>query len=376
MPALLIEPRLHTQWQRSFACLLLALLLGCTQAPLQRPDAQPLPAADTLSNAARFTIARADEWAERTPQPMKVMNTQGRLPDDPIAKSSQQARQEWYGMLALAQAAQSTGNRRYADALEAYFSAWANRYEPQGNPIDETHFHQLVLAYETGGQHLSVPTREQVLRLFRRMADVTFDGRYVRPGTDRNNWQSHRVKVATALAFVLQDAQLIEWSFAAFRQQVARNINAQGVVLDFRERDALHYVTYSLEPMLTAALIAQQHGKDWYRFTARSGASLNAALAWLAPYADGEKIHLEFARTTIPFDRTRAQAGVAGFSGPWNPAGSVSCYQLAARLDAKWIARAVRLGRAPPWVELAYPSALIDAAQVGLPTPELPGTRP
>lgn len=358
------------------ACLLLA---SCTPLPQQREFEPQLPTARQslpFTGAEAATIAMADKAAARAPNAVKIVSTAGRLPDDPVAQASQAARMDWYAMLALAQAANITGDRRYGHALEAYFSAWVAIYEPQAQPIDETHFHQIVLAYEAGAQYLSVPTQAQTIKLFRRMVNVLFDSRRIQPGTDKNNWQSHRVKLATALAFVLQESALIEVSRAAFRKQVSRNIDADGMVLDFRQRDALHYVTYSLEPMLTAALIARQHGEDWYGFKASTGASLAAALQWLAPYADGEKVHLEFQRTSIPFDRQRARAGVPGYSGLWDPAGATICYHLAARLDARWIERALRLGNAQPWLELAYPSPLIAAAQASLPraqaSPEMP----
>ena len=339
------------------------------QLPTARPSLQ-------LTSAEVATIALADRARTQAPHAMKTVSTAGRLPSDPVAQVSHTARMDWYAMLALAQAANITGDRRYGNALEAYFAAWVAVYEPQAQPIDETHFHQIVLAYEAGGQYLSVPTQAQTIKLFRRMVNVLFDSKRIQHGTDKNNWQSHRVKLATALAFVLQEPVLIEVSREAFRKQVARNIDGDGMVLDFRQRDALHYVTYSLEPMLTAALIARQHGEDWYGYKASNGASLAAALQWLAPYADGEKVHLEFQHSSIPFDFQRAQAGVPGFSGPWNPVGATTCYHLAARLDARWIERALRLGNAQPWLELAYPSPLVAAAQASLPqaqaSPELP----
>ena len=380
------RPTLRQQGQILITALTASCLLwlvSCSSLPSQ-PETAPQPPSTQLpiplgsaaaarpirqfSAAETATITWADRALNQEPQATQRVSTAGRLPSDPVAQASQAARMDWYTMLALAQAAAITGDLRYGNALESYFSAWVTVYQPQAQPIDETHFHQIVLAYQTGGQYLSVPTRAKTMQLFRGMANVLFDSRRIQPGTDKNNWQSHRVKLGTALAFVLQDPALIEGSRTGFRRQIARNIDAEGMVLDFRERDALHYVTYSLEPLLTAALIARQHGEDWYGYKAANGASLGAALQWLAPYADGEKIHLEFQNTRIEFDRQRARAGVTGFSGVWDPAKAATCYQLAARLDARWIARAVRLGTAYPWLELAYPSALIAAAQASLPT--------
>ncbi len=364
----------HTWWLIPLALLAL-LVAACVSAPSTTPALLPEPlqsvaipsiAPATVEGAAAKaeTLALADQLRLRAPQPRRIVSTEGRLPGDPLRAESNAAQQEWYGMLALAQAARLTGDRGYGDALERYFAAWAPVFEPQGNPISETHFQQLILAFETGEDLLTPATHTLTLRLFQRTADVVFDRKRIRQGTDRNNWQSHRIKLGTALAFVLDDRERIAISRGVFQQHIANTLSPDGTVLDFRERDALHYVVYSLEPLLTAALIARQHGEDWYSFTTPEGASLARALQWLLPYATGERTHVEFQNTRIEFDRARARAGVPGYSGLWQPAEAATCYQLAARLDARWIDPALRLGPAPAWVELAYASPLLDAARV------------
>ncbi len=69
-------------------------------------------------------------------------------------------------------------------------------------------------------------------------------------------------------------------------RQIAFNLCADGSTFDFEVRDALHYVTYDLEPLAIAALAAREHGEDWV--TPR----LTAAVDWLLPYARGEKTHV------------------------------------------------------------------------------------
>jgi hypothetical protein len=90
-------------------------------------------------------------------------------------------------------------------------------------------------------------------------------------------------------------------------------------VFDFHERDAIHYVTYDLDPLMMAALSAQAHGQDWFAWKSPAGANLPGALDWLAPYAKGEKVHIEFANSKIQFDRDRAAAGQKEYAPhPWD----------------------------------------------------------
>ena len=84
----------------------------------------------------------------------------------------------------------------------------------------------------------------------------------------------------------------------------------------------------------------------------REGVSLEAALAWLRPYAEGQKTHEEFVHSTVRLDFSRKNAGVKGYSGQWEPKNSATLYSLAALLDPRWEALAKQLGKPTPWVFL------------------------
>ncbi|MDB5456911.1 MAG: alginate lyase, partial [Caulobacter sp.] len=188
------------------------------------------------------------------------------------------------------------------------------------------------------------------------------DAMDAKPRNFNTNWQSHRVKLAALAAFQTGDAKLIDRARQAFRAQISANLLADGAVYDFHERDALHYVTYDLDPLQMAALAARAHGEDWFGWRNPAGANLPAALDWLAPYATGEKVHIEFARSKIQFDRDRAAAGQKEYAPhPWDPANAVATFSLASLLDARY--RPVRDGLVarldrspPPWMQL-YPAA-------------------
>src|SRR5262249_60366790 len=111
----------------------------------------------------------------------------------------------------------------------------------------------------------------------------------------------------------------------------------------------------ALHPPATGAIAAKVHGLNWYTMQGNNGASLDTALRWLEPYATGERVHEEFVHTTVEFDRTRAAAGLPGFSGPFDPKAGKMLYQLAARLEPRWTALAMRLGPASPWLALCFP---------------------
>ncbi len=78
-------------------------------------------------------------------------------------------------------------------------------------------------------------------------------------------------------------------------------------------------------------------------------ATLAAAIDWLTPYADGSHTHEEYVHSHVPFDKKRADAGLPGFSGPWDPKSAGTLYWQAARLDPNYRPLAAT---APDWLVL------------------------
>jgi hypothetical protein len=303
-------------------------------------------------------IEQANAAAARPPRARADLHTEGTLPGKGIREESLYAKQDQPAVLALGLAWRATGDRRYLDAATRYLTAWAITYRPSLNPIDETGFDMLLLAQDLVSADLSPGTRAVLDRFWRGMAVGYLDAMDGVTKNQHTNWQSHRVKLATMAAFATGDKALIARARSAYRRQVEANIHADGSVFDFTERDALHYVTYDLDPLLMAALAARAHGEDWYRWRSPSGASLAGAVHWLQPYALGEKTHIEFVHSRIQFDRDRAAAGQAEYAPhPWDRRNAVQTFALATKSDAALAPTAARIaqetgGKPPAWIAL------------------------
>jgi len=316
------------------------------------------------SPMAAYAIRSGKRWADRNPQPLAKVHTEGTLPHQGIYDVSLEAMRDWQAAGELALAARLSGEAKLAEKAAALVAAWLKTYQPAYDPIDETNLLGLFLAVDL----LPDAARAGLAEGFRAFARTLSSGYLdrmpgLKGGTATNNWQSHRVKLATLGAYASGDAGLVARAKAAFAKQLGDNLKADGSVLDFAERDALHYVTYDLEPLLVAALAAKVHGEDWYGLKTAGKAGLKEALRWLAPYADGTKTHEEFVHSTVEFDRTRAKAGLPGFAGQWDPAGAEETFALAARLDGDFAPLAAKLtpgftGAARPhlpWLRLVLP---------------------
>jgi hypothetical protein len=327
-------------------------------------------AAPALQTSERTNaVPGAGAWMKRVaaqlndqPKPLARLHTEGTLPHEGIYDRSVEAEQDLTLMRDAALVWRATGDDRYLKLVDRFLLAWTSTYQPSFNPIDETHFDALILAYDLTASALPVKTRNAAVAFIGKLASgyiARIDGQ-TRPltGTFRNNWQSHRVKLVAMAAFALDDRKLIASAQRLFVEQVGNNIAPGGETVDFGERDALHYVVYDLDPLVMAALAARRHNRNWLNERGANGATLGIALDWLTPYALGEKTHEEFVHSSVAFDAKRREAGVPGYEGQWDPAGAGELFHLAARLSGRYAPVAQRIAPVlPAWLAVCLPFA-------------------
>ena len=292
---------------------------------------------EQLQKAVARTMSKA-------PDPLPVVHVEGTLPTLESYKRANESRRDWALMADLASLYAVNRERRYLDRYEFYLASWLDVYRISGNPIDETALGDWMLAYRMAGGALSSSVRSRM-----RVFACDLSERYLRQPppnrkTSTNNWQSHRVKLAVMGALVCGDSGLIDQASTLFKQQVDNNLLASGESVDFFERDALHYVVYSVEPLLEAALFSSFYERPLHQYVGPGGQSISRTLEWLLPYARGERTHEEFVRSTVRFDAERAAVGVQGFSGLFDPGKARYSYWLASRLDNRWTETSVSIG--------------------------------
>jgi Alginate lyase len=346
----------------AFAATLTALMAPCAHAAMN------FCAAPAMQNSERTNadpgvkalVQTVQAHLNDQPKARATLHTEGTLPHEGIYGESEEAEKDLGLMRDAALAWRATGNEAYLRLVDRFLLAWTTIYQPSFNPIDETNFESLILAYDMTASALPVKTRNAANAFITKMANgyVADIDRQKRPltGTYRNNWQSHRIKLVAMAAFTIDDRKLINAAQRLYVEHIGDNIAPDGSTVDFAERDALHYVDYDLQPLVTAALAARRHNRNWLTDRAPSGSTLAAGLSWLTPYAIGTKTHDEFVNSREPFDATRREAGLPGYSGPWDPKNAAELYYLAARIDGRYAPIAVRLAPAPPaWLAVCLP---------------------
>jgi len=298
-------------------------------------DAHPAPTAaiDQLQRAV-------DRLSTDRPRAIERLHTEGTLPHQGIWDQSIEAKKDLPLMRDLALVWREKNDAEQLAAVAKLLAAWTAIYQPNLNPIDETDFEALIDAFAITGPALPAELRQKLTDKLRPWAQG-----YIRSiagphsdhkGTFTNNWQSHRIKLVTLAAVALDDSGLFASARELFVKQLNDNLRPDGSVADFYERDALHYVTYDLEPLARAAIAARLRDEDWLTLAGPNGASLQKSLDWLLPYAKGETAHQEYVHTTVKFDHDRAAAGVPGFTGMWEPKSSAGLYWLAGVLAPRY----------------------------------------
>ncbi|RZF30985.1 alginate lyase [Paraburkholderia sp. UYCP14C] len=362
----LAEAAAARSWRR--AC---AVLLAGAAALLPLHEAQAAMnfcAAPALQTSERTNadpgvkalVANVQAHLNEPPHALAKLHTEGTLPHEGIYDQSVEAEKDLDLLRDAALAWRATSDDRFLKLVDRLLYAWVTTYQPSFNPIDETHFEGLILAYDMTASALPVKTRNAAMAFLTKFANgyIAQIDAQPRPltGTFRNNWQSHRIKLIAMAAFTLDNRKMINAAQRLFVEHIGDNIAPDGSTVDFGERDALHYVTYDLQPLVTAALAARRHNRNWLQEKGANGATLLAALNWLVPFATGSRTHEEFVHSNVAFDAKRREAGLPGYSGQWDPKSATELFHLAARLDGRFTPVALQLAPTPPaWLAVCLP---------------------
>ncbi len=274
-----------------------------------------------LDPATRAQIeAEAAKALKKAPAPIPTLGSAGRTDrNDPLLLASRRAFQDADNAANLALAYALTSDRRYLRKAVAILTAWSMVNRPTGHPIDETRLDKLVYAYDLVRCDMDQGQRDAVLGYLRRM-QVAKQAWEFGEKTANNNHRTHQLKMLLLLARALDDAPAYDQALAQAAEHLAANIDAStGETLDHKERGALHYQAYDLEPWLEIALL-----------TGCCKEPVLKAYDFLRGRIAAGDIHGQFASSTAPIDAARARAGFAyaKTGGDYDTAKAARCVLL------------------------------------------------
>ncbi|MEO6523123.1 MAG: alginate lyase family protein [Mucilaginibacter sp.] len=285
--------------------------------------------------------ATADKALTETPNPIEEITSEGMLAGHPDKVKSLKAVEDADKIYALALVYKLYGNKACLDKATEYLLAWAKVNKSSGDPIDETKLEPLFTGYDILRSSIKADAQKTIDIWLDSIAQGELNSDYAKPGqsTATNNWNSHRLKIIAMIAYAIHSDkynQIIEKEMA---KQIAINLYADGSGYDFKERDALHYHIYTLEPLVMAAIVIKRAtGKDFFNYESEKGSSIKKSMEFLVPFVTGEKTHGEFLNSKSGFDRARAKNGEQGYvaGALFHPNTAIYVLELASYFDIKY----------------------------------------
>lgn len=251
------------------------------------------------------------------PDPIDTIISEGHLVTDPKKIRTNRSLADMNKIYALSITGRVADNKKYIDKSIAYIKAWATINHGTGNPINDTKLDGLLEGYDLVKEQATASDRALIETWLRQVANAEINHPRFKAAVKSaaNNWNSHRIKIVGNIAYLLNDKSYKVLTDTTLQLQLAKNLYANGSGMDFEERDALHYHIYTLEPLIAVATtIKRADGRDYYDYVSASGSSLKKSVAFLVPFATGEKTHQEFVNSKTAFDRQRAANKEAGYA--------------------------------------------------------------
>jgi hypothetical protein len=284
----------------------------------------------------------ANQALTETPNPIVEILSQGILAGDPRKTASLKAVEDAYKAYALALAYKYSDKKEYLDKAVDFLTAWSKVNKATEDPINETKLEGMVTAYDLIRNDIESNDKTLIDQWMRSMADAQVNSAKAKGkrGTAINNWNSHRIKMFTLIAYTLHDDSYNSTITQELEKQLNINLNPDGTTLDLNERDAFHYQTYDIEPLLSACIaIYRATGKDYFIWQTANGSSIKKCVDYMTPFMTGEKTHPEFVNSKVPFDLKRAQNGEKGYAPGtlFEPKNGVETFALAAYFDTDYL---------------------------------------
>ncbi|TKC00188.1 alginate lyase family protein [Pedobacter cryophilus] len=289
---------------------------------------------------------------QQKPLPIEIIISEGHLANDPKKIKTLKSLADLKKIYALAYTYKLTNSEEYLTKCIQYILAWAKTNKAIANPINNSKLDPLFEAYDLIKEEIKPSDKKIIDHWFTQIAAIEIATERLTPFNkiSYNNWNSHKIKIVANIAYLLNDKKYQLFVDTSLKKQIAMNLYADGSGADFKERDALHYHYYTLEPLLTTAItIKRATGFNYYSFISTSGSSIEKSVAFLAPYATGEKTHAEFVNSQVPFDRKRAQSKESDYiiGANFNPKKAMDVFISAAYFNPKYLSIVNKLAEKP-----------------------------
>jgi len=150
-----------------------------------------------------------------------------------------------------------TRNQDYFNKTRQVLLDWSHTNQPTGNPIDETRLEGMIWAYDLIACDLSLHDNKQIRDWFNqiRLKKIAW---VLGPTTTMNNHRIHQLKMLLLIDIVLNRHEELKKDILTVKKYCNINLDPNtGRSYDYRQRTALYYHNYDLQPWLEITLISE-----------------------------------------------------------------------------------------------------------------------
>ena len=297
-------------------------------------------------------LQQAKRHIHDQPRPLKKLYYEGLLETNPDRIDTRKSLEDMDKVIDFIYASYGSKDTIFAHKTRQFVLAWANTYQPDGNPINENKFVALYWGYYLFRDHFSDSEREYVTRWTTHVAQQEMN----REHTPNNNWEAKRQKMIGIIGSITDNDSLTAFALRGFKEYINTAYFPDSTSADLKQRDALHYHVGGLKPMLSASVNLTRFDSAFnlYDYTAPSGASIEKSVAYVVPYARGELERKEWVNTTVALDKERAAAGLAEYQPGklFDPKEAVPLFEWAGYYQPDWYDIVGDRGFTSGWVGL------------------------
>lgn len=308
--------------------------------PSQQKHLRQLIETDPNAKALWLKVKQeAKDYLPDQPRPLQVIHYEGLLDTNTERIDTEKSLRDMDKLAAWLFAYYATQDEAYARKAKAYVLAWADTYQPTGNPINENKFEPLIHSYQTMKQYFPEAEREKVETWLSKIAAAEM----AYPQIPQNNWKTKQIKLVGTIGLIAGLVDFERYAVEELKKYLDGALYEDGATFDLRQRDAMGYHVSGLKPLLVTAITMDQFRNDWggvqmFDYQNPVGGSIRKSVDYVVPYALGEKVHEEWVNTKVELDKQRAAAGIAHYQPGtlYEPEESRELFELASYFDPKY----------------------------------------
>lgn len=281
-------------------------------------------------------LDEADQAMKENPDPVDTIFYEGLVDFDPLRVKTKESLMDVNKSNVMAYAYVVTGDKKYARKVIAYTLAWADRYKPDGNPINENKLTPLMAAYGMVMGITAPGEKEKInswlLKIGKKNIEKGYEG-------ETGNWKSKRLKIVGLAGLIIENEFFMEYARQGLVDYIEKNFYDDGTTYDLRHRDALSYHCGGINPVLSILILMRHIYPDLYGTPNSQGGSVKKSVEFLLPYANGEKVYPQWVNSRVEFDRKRYEAGDEKYKPGtlWDPESGMDTYVYAQFFDERFV---------------------------------------